>query len=73
MTKVHYDAKAAVAARAIYPQIRGMLPRIAITIDTYEGHQLEIEFDHDIVAALIDQMTHAYNASLPTIKTKRNK
>jgi len=61
------DIQKAQAARAIFPQVRGMLPKIQMTLVDYDGQVLELNLDHEIAADLIKQITAAYRASLPRI------
>lgn len=67
----HRDIKTAKAARAIYPQVRGMLPKIQLTFIDYDGNTLELDLDHEIAADFLDQADAAYQASIPKRRKRR--
>ena len=64
----HHDIAKAVAARAIFPQIRGMLPKIQLTFESYDGITLELDLDHEIAAKFLQDADAAYEASIPKRK-----
>lgn len=69
--KIHYDIKAARSTRAIFPQIRGMLPKIQLTFEAYDGTLLELDLDHEIAAEFLDKAEAAYDAAVPQRNPRR--
>lgn len=69
--KISYEVKAAKAARALFPEARGMIPKISLTFDCVDGTIVEFELEAIEAARLIEQAMSAYNAILPPLKTAR--
>lgn len=70
--KINYQVRRATAARAIYQEGRGSLPKIALTFETYDDEEVEFELTFDIAADMIDQATAAYNAGMRPLKNQRS-
>lgn len=63
--RIHYDIKDAKAARAIFPQVEGTLPKIQLTFLATDGTTLELDLLHETTADFLDQASSAYDATLP--------
>ena len=67
----HHKAIRAKAARAIFQEVHGAIPKIALTfimLDDTE-HTFELEFAE--AGKMIEQAMSAYNAIMPPLKTSR--
>lgn len=68
---INYQVRSATAARAIYQEGRGRLPKISLTFESEEGDQIAFELQLDTAADFIDQATAAYNAAMRPLKNTR--
>lgn len=69
--KVHLDIKEVAASKAVY-QGKGIMPRVRFTLTTEDDQKIDFELDVENAALLIEQMTHAYYAIVPELKTRRH-
>lgn len=71
MIKIRYDVKSALAAKAIYQEGRGRLPKLSLTFETFDGQIVQFDLDLMEAAKLIDEASNAYNSALPVLKSRR--
>lgn len=48
------------------------MPRVRFTLTTEDDQKIDFELDVENAAILIEQMTHAYYAIVPELKTRRH-
>lgn len=71
VTKVHFNVKEASAARALFPEARGAIPKISLTFRTWDDEVITFEMEATEAGKLIEHAMSAYNAILPPLKTSR--
>lgn len=69
--KTIYSVRSAKAARALFPEARGMIPKISLTFECEDGSLVEFELEAAEAGRLVEQAMSAYNAILPPLKTAR--
>lgn len=69
--KISFEVRSSRAARALFPEARGMIPKISLTFDCVDGSIVEFELEAAEAARMIEQAMSAYNAILPPLKTSR--
>lgn len=68
---IHFDVKSATAARAIFQQGRGAIPKVQFKFLTYDDEEVEFELEMIEAGKMIEQAMSAYNAISPPLKTSR--
>ena len=68
---IHYEVESSTAAKALYQEGKGYLPKIQFTFTTHDEEIIEIELGYMDAANFIDQAAAAYNALMRPLKMSR--
>lgn len=67
----HHVANRCTAARAIFAEVQGAIPKIALTFELVDGSTQTFELEAIEAGRMIEQAMSAYNAIMPPLKTSR--
>lgn len=67
--RYHHVANKAVAARAVFQEAPGAIPKVSLTFDLIDGTTHTFELDAMEAGKFINQSIAAYNSIMPPIRT----
>lgn len=69
--RVHLDIQEGSATRAMFGEGGMSGSRILLSFRTTDGQIVDLDLDIDQAHVVIEQMTHAYHAIVPKLRTQR--